>query len=125
MPRPADPALESLWRRRLRQQPNSGLTIQLFCKQEGISTASFHCWKRRLALRTTSPTPVSSGVSTFVPVIVPSALQSQPHGSDGLVTIQLANGGQILLPIAAGADLVCQVVETVARSSAIWEAPSC
>lgn len=125
MPRPADPARESLWRRRLRRQPRSGLTIQQFCQREGISTATFHSWKRRLALRTTLPTPVSSAVSTFVPVIVPSAFPSQPHGSADLVTIQLANGGQILLPIAAGANLVCQVVETVARSSATWEDPSC
>ena len=125
MPRPADPALESLWRRRLRQQPRSGLTIQQFCKREGTSTATFHSWKRRLAPRTTTPTPSSSGVSTFVPVIVPSAFPPRPHGSADLVTIQLANGGQILLPIAAGAELVCQVVQTVARSSATWEAPSC
>lgn len=124
MPRPADPALESLWRRRLRQQPRSGLTIRQFCKREGTSTATFHSWKRRLALRTTTPT-ASSGVSAFVPVIVPSAFPPQPHGSADLVTIQLANGGQILLPIAAGAELVCQVVQTVARSSATWEAPSC
>jgi hypothetical protein len=125
MPRPADPALESLWRRRLRQQPSSGLTIHQFCQREGFSTAAFHSWKRRLALRATSPCNVSSGDSAFVPVIVPLALKSQPDGSADLVTIQLANGGRILLPIAAGADLVCQVVDTVARSSVAWEDSSC
>jgi hypothetical protein len=125
MPRLADPALESLWRRRLRQQPNSGFTIQQFCKREGISTAAFHSWKRRFALRTTLSTPVTSGVSTFVPVVVPPALQSPPHGSADLVTIQLDNGGRIHLPFAAGAELICQVIETVVRSSATLEAPSC
>jgi hypothetical protein len=125
MPRPADPALEILWRRRLRQQPDSGLTIQQFCQREGVSTASFHAWKRRFALRTTLPVLVSSRESAFVPVIVPPVPKSQPHDSTDLVTIQLANGGRILLPIAAGVDLVCQVVETVARSSATWEVPSC
>ncbi len=123
MPRLADPALQILWRRRLRQQPGSGLTIHQFCEREGISTAAFHSWKRRLALGTTSST--TSGASAFVPVIVPPAPQSQPLGSADLVTIQLANGGRIHLPIAAGVDLVCQVVETVARSAATWEAPSC
>jgi hypothetical protein len=34
MPRTADPELEALWRRRLRQQPQSRLTIQQFCKRE-------------------------------------------------------------------------------------------
>ncbi len=123
MPRLADPALEILWRRRLRQQPGSGLTIHQFCEREGISTASFHSWKRRLALRTTSST--TSAASAFVPVIVPPAPQSQPHGSPDLVTIQLANGGRIHLPIAAGADLVCQVVATVAHASVGTEDPSC
>jgi hypothetical protein len=125
MPRPADPALEILWRRRLRQQPDSGLTIHQFCQREGVSTASFHAWKRRLALRTTLPVLVPSRESAFVPVIVPPVSKSQLHDSTHLVTIQLANGGRILLPIAAGVDLVCQVVETVARSSATWEDPSC
>jgi hypothetical protein len=125
MPRPADPVLESLWRRRLRQQPRSGLTIPQFCQREGVSAATFHSWKRRLALRATSATPFSSGGSTFVPVIVPPAVPSRSHGAADLVTFQLPNGGQILLPIAAGAELVCQVVETVARSSATSEAPSC
>jgi hypothetical protein len=125
MPRPTDPALEDLWRRRLRQQPGSGLTIHQFCQREGLSTATFHSWKRRLALRATSLANLSSGDSAFVPVIVPPAPRSQPDGSADLVTIQLANGGRILLPIAAGVDLVCQVVDTVVRSSAAWEDPSC
>lgn len=125
MPRPANPALESLWRRRLRQQPRSGLTIQQFCNREGVSAATFHSWKRRLALRSTSSTPFSSGGPTFVPVIVPPAFPSPSLGAADLVTFQLPNGGQILLPVAAGAELVCQVVQTVARSSATSEAPSC
>jgi hypothetical protein len=125
MPRPANPALETLWRRRLRQQPNSGLTIHQFCKREGVSTANFHSWKRRLALRTASPITFSSGASAFVPVIVPPAPKSQPHDSTDLVTIQLANGGRILLPITAGVDPVCQVVETVARTSMTLGESSC
>jgi hypothetical protein len=125
MPRTANPALEILGRRRLRQQPDSGLTIALFCKREGISTATFHSWKRRLALSATSPITFSSGASAFVPVIVPPAPRSQLHDSTDLVTIQLANGGRILLPITAGVDLVCQVVETVARTSVSLEESSC
>ena len=124
MPRLADPVLESLWRRRLRQQPDSGLTIHQFCKREGISTANFHSWKRRLALRTTSPTPFSSDASAFVPVILPHVPRSQPPLSAEHVTIRLANGGRIHLPVTAGVDLVCQVVETVARVPGRTEDPS-
>ena len=123
MPRSANPALETTWRRRLRQQPDSGLTIQQFCHREGVSTTSFHAWKRRLALRAAFPTP--SGASAFVPVIVPPVQEPQPPGSSTTVTIQLANGGQILLPVTAGVELVCEVVQTVARLAINREGLSC
>ncbi len=124
MPRRANPALESAWRRRLRQQPGSGLTIDEFCKREGVSTASYYAWKRRLSLRAAFPT-APSRTSTFVPVIVPRVHEAQGRGSNEFVTIQLANGGQVLLPITAGVELVCEVVETVARSSVAREDSSC
>jgi len=93
--------------------------------REGVLTANLHSCNRRLALRTTPPINFSCGVSAFVPVIVPPAPRSQFHDSTDLVTIQLANGGRILLPITAGVDLVCQVVETVARTSVSLEESSC
>jgi hypothetical protein len=128
MPRPANPALEALWRRRLRQQPDSGLTIDQFCRREGVSTASFHAWKRRLALRAAFPGTSSATVTPpakFVPVIVPSVHETQPRVSNELVTIQLPNGSQVLLPFTAGVELVCEVVQTVARASVTREEPSC
>jgi hypothetical protein len=124
MPRSANPALEALWRRRLRQQPDSGLTIQQFCNRERVSTASFHAWKRRLALRAVFST-TASRASAFVPVMVSSAQEPQPPATTALVTIQLANGGQILLPVTAGVELVCEVVATVARSSVTREGSPC
>lgn len=124
MPRRADPALEALWRRRLRQQPHSRLTIQQFCKRESVSTAAFHAWKRRLALSAAFPT-APSVPSAFVPLVVPTAHESQPRVAAELVTIRLANGGQILLPITAGIELVREVVATVARSSVSREGSSC
>jgi hypothetical protein len=124
MPGRANPALESAWRRRLRQQPDSGLTIHEFCKLEGVSTASYYAWKRRLSLRAAFPT-ARSRTSTFLPVIVPRVHEAQARVSNEFVTIQLANGGQVLLPITAGVELVCEVVDTVARSSATREDSSC
>jgi hypothetical protein len=124
MPRRANPALEVAWRRRLRQQPDSGLTIHEFCKREGVSTAAFHAWKRRLSLRAAfSPAP--SGTAAFVPLIVPPVHEALSRVSNDFVTIQLANGGQILLPITAGLELVCGVVEILARSSVNREGFSC
>ena len=36
------------WRKRLRKYRGSGLTVAGFCEQEGISTASFYAWRKRL-----------------------------------------------------------------------------
>ncbi len=124
MPRRADPALETRWRRRLRQQPDSGLTIHQFCQREGVSTASFHAWKRRLTPRAVFPT-ASAGTSAFVPVIVAPVPGPQPPAAAALVTIRLANGGQILLPVTAGVELVRAVVTAVACVSSSGEGLSC
>jgi hypothetical protein len=125
MPRSANPALEALWRRRLRQQPDSGLTVDQFCEREGVSLSGFYAWKRRLAVAAASPVKASPCQSPFVPVTVQPALKPQSHDFVEPVTIQLANGGRILLPITAGVELICQVVETVARATAIVEDTSC
>ena len=70
MSRSVDPALEAVWRLRLRQQPNCGLSIDQFCQREGVSLSSFYAWKRRLAATTISTAKASPSQSAFVPVIV-------------------------------------------------------
>ena len=120
MPRHADPALEAVWRRRLRRQPDSGLTIHQFCQREGVSTAAFHAWKRRLARPAAFPT-----APAFVPVIVSPVREPLPPAAAALVTIRLANGGQIAIPVTAGVELVRAVVAAVAGVSATGEGLSC
>ena len=65
MARPKDPNLERLWRQRLQRQLASGLSISQFCTREGVSSASFHAWKRRLA---TPPTAARTEQPLFVPL---------------------------------------------------------
>ena len=55
MARPKDPDLERTWRQRLQRQSHSGLSISTFCALEGVSSTSFHSWKRRLAARSLPP----------------------------------------------------------------------
>ena len=49
MARPKDLSLEHTWRLRVRRQAASGLSISAFCAREGVSSASFYAWRRRLA----------------------------------------------------------------------------
>ena len=37
------------WREIVERQPESGLSVARFCEDEGVSTASFYNWRRRLA----------------------------------------------------------------------------
>ena len=72
MARPKDLGLEHTWRRRLRRQAISGLSIPEFCAREGVSTASFYAWKRRLA----APPPAAPAES---PLFVPLHLDPRPE----------------------------------------------
>lgn len=40
--------LVSKWQERLKRQSESGLTIEAFCRSEGISETVFYAWKRKL-----------------------------------------------------------------------------
>jgi len=40
--------LRATWRNRIERQRRSGQTITQFCKKEGVSTPSYHYWKRKL-----------------------------------------------------------------------------
>lgn len=48
MARRPSPEIQRQWRDRLERHRSSGLTVARFCRHEGVSTAAFYNWKRRL-----------------------------------------------------------------------------
>ena len=44
------------WRERLKRQSESGLTVEAFCQQEGVSTSMFYRWQRQLQRQTSEAT---------------------------------------------------------------------
>ncbi len=42
---------EALWRRQIRGQARSGMTVRAWCLNEQVSEATFHWWRRELARR--------------------------------------------------------------------------
>lgn len=52
MTRKRNQALWDQWQQRLKKHRGSGLPITAFCRQEGVSQAAFHAWKRRLHAET-------------------------------------------------------------------------
>jgi transposase len=78
------------WAARLRRFQQNPSSVEAFCRAEGVSSASFYLWKRRLAVEpTTSTTP------TFVPITVADTPTSPP------VEIAFPNGIVIRLPADA------------------------
>src|SRR6516225_6158095 len=114
MARTPDLQLHALWRERLRRQVDSGLTIAQFCDQEGLSTATFHSWKRRLRLIELADTlPATPAPPAFLPVTVHRA---EPGHSDASpIVADLPNGIRFRIPIA-DARLACRLVRAVARA---------
>ena len=46
-----DPARERFWRRTIRQQEKSGLTVPDFCRREDLKDWTFRWWRQELARR--------------------------------------------------------------------------
>jgi hypothetical protein len=46
-----DPAREKFWRRAIRQQRRSGLSVRDFCRREGLRDWTFRWWRQELARR--------------------------------------------------------------------------
>jgi hypothetical protein len=45
------------WRERFQRQAASGLSVVAFCRREGVSPASYHWWKRTLAVESGQRNP--------------------------------------------------------------------
>jgi hypothetical protein len=75
MARPKDLGIEHTWRLRLRRQAASGLSVAAFCAREGVSSASFYAWRRRLAAPPAAARPDP-------PLFVPIHLAPAPRPDD-------------------------------------------
>ena len=79
------------WAVRLQRFQQNPSSVEAFCRSEGVSSASFYLWKRRLAAEPTPATP------TFVPLTVAGTPTSLP------VEVAFPNGIVIRVPADAHA----------------------
>ena len=54
-----DPKKEASWRRQIRRQARSGVTVRAWCLAHQVSEATFHWWRRELARRDAEQTPAA------------------------------------------------------------------
>jgi hypothetical protein len=111
------------WQQRLESQKASGLSVDVYCLQEGVARSSFYRWQRQLkdgvpaALleeeadrRRAESEDVSE--ATFLPI----SLKASP------VEIELPNGGIVRLPLGVGQAALIAVIEA-AGTLRPWKAP--
>ena len=111
------------WRQRLESQKASGLSVDVYCLQEGVTRSSFYRWSERLK----NGVPESlieeeadrrhveseeAGEAVFLPV----SLKASP------VEIELPNGSVVRLPLGVGQAALIAVIRA-AGTLRPWKAP--
>ena len=102
MGRGDDTARARVWRERFLRFADGGMTIAVFCVAEGVSTASFYAWRRKLAMR--HQTSRKKKPSAFEPLTIAAA---------AMVVIRLPGGASIEVP-AASQDALRTIVGQLA-----------
>ena len=108
------------WQERLESYKASGLEIDVFCLQEGVSRSTFYRWVDRLkdgipksmVAEKTARQRAESGEAAFVPI----TLKASP------VEIELPNGGIVRLPLGVGQAVLLEVIRAVGALRP-WKAP--
>ncbi|MHC4179424.1 MAG: IS66 family insertion sequence element accessory protein TnpA [Planctomycetota bacterium] len=108
------------WQERLESFRASGLSIDEFCLQEGVSRSTFYRWVDRLkdgipesmVAEEAARKRAQSGQAAFVPI----TLKASP------VEIELPNGGTVRLPLDVGQAVLVEVIQAVGALRP-WKAP--
>ena len=121
MGRPASDLDDYLdWQERLESYRASGLEVDVFCLQEGVSRSTFYRWVDRLkdgipesmVAEKAARQRAESGEAAFVPI----TLKASP------VEIELPNGGIVRLPLGVGQAVLVEVIRAVGALRP-WKAP--
>ena len=106
MARSPDPGKAAAWQGRLEQFRSSPLTVAQFCAEEGISTASFYHWRKKLHSE-----PVPRNSTKKRPAFRPVTVTPPAHS----ISIQLPGGTRIEVP-GENLDVVRTVVGELMRA---------
>jgi len=122
MGRPSSDLEEYLdWQERLESFKSSGLEVDVFCLNEGVSRSTFYRWRDRL--RDGIPKTIAAekeardrAESAEGMAFVPISLKASP------VEIELPNGGVVRLPLGVGQAVLVEVIRA-AGALRPWKGP--
>ncbi len=109
------------WQERLENYQASGLEVDVFCLQEGVSRTTFYKWVGRLkdgipesmvAEKAARERAESAEGAVFVPI----SLKASP------VEIEFPNGGMVRLPLGIGQAVLVEVIRAVGALRP-WKGP--
>lgn len=101
-----DPARERFWRRTIRQQERSGLSVRDFCRREGLKDWTFRWWRQELSRRDRQPASApprrrqghpTEATPAFLPVRVVDVEPIAPR-PPALIEIVLPAGPTLRVP---------------------------
>ncbi len=108
------------WQERLESYRASGLEVDVFCLQEGVSRSTFYRWVDRLkdgvpesmVAEKAARQRAESGEAAFVPI----TLKASP------LEIEVPNGAIVRLPLGVGQAVLVEVIRAVGTLRP-WKAP--
>lgn len=104
MPRKPNPELRRWWRELIQSYDSERLTVAEFCQEQGISTASFYQWRRKLS-------------GEHSPAIIPVELVESSGRSDAEHCAIVRIGSRAEIQISAGhEDLATQIALALATA---------
>ncbi len=97
------------WQERLASRDTSGLGVDEFCVDEGVSRSTFYRWVRRLQEGIPEAIKEEGGRVTMAELaeakFLPVSVTTLP------VEIELPNGGLVRLPVGVGQAVILAVVQ--------------
>ena len=111
------------WQQRLESQKASGLSVEVYCLQEGVSLSTFYRWQQQLKngvpaalLEEEADRQRAESEEVSEATFLPISLKASP------VEIELPNGGIVRLPLGVGQAALIAVIEA-AGTLRPWKAP--
>lgn len=99
------------WQERLANREASGLSIDEFCADEGVSRTTFYRWVQRLKDGIPDAVKEEGATLTLAEISEPKFLPVSVTASP--VEIQLPNGGLVRLPLGVGQAVIVDVIQAV------------
>jgi hypothetical protein len=101
------------WQDRLKNRDASGLSVDEFCADEGVSRSTFYRWVGRLKDGIPDAVKEEGGSFTLADIAEPKFLPVSVTASP--IEIELPGGGLVRLPVGVGGAVIVDVIQAVTR----------